>query len=163
MSDLVLKLPGVFKERKCISQDLSNEFEDVYQEVPAYSVDTKTGDFLNKSNLPILKKVGVRNIQEQIDSFLDDCDIYKIIDRIVLTGDDSFLNRNIGTFGDFVDLPDNLNDLNEFVSKAFDKKIDNDIVKAAINKTLTSSDFNELIKKQVDLALANSKGSDNNE
>lgn len=153
--------PSPYSEMKKSSQDLSNEFEDVFEEIPPYSVDIKTGDLINKTSLPIIKKVGKVNVQEKIQSFADEVDIYKILERVAISGDTNLLNRRIGSFGDFVNLPDNLNDFNDYVKKAFSNSsnLPDDLIKAALNNSIKSGELESLISKHVQKAMEVSKKS----
>jgi hypothetical protein len=146
-----VRFRGPYDKVSKSSQDLSNIYEDVYEEIPAYSIDVKTGDFLNKSNVPVLKKLGKKNIQEQIDSYKDDCDVYKILERVAAVGDPTLLNRRVGSFGDFVDLPDNINDFNGMCNSTFDKtkNISKDLLQAAINEKLSKVDLDKVINNHV--------------
>lgn len=129
--------------------DYSNIFVDVFEEIPPYSIDVKTGEFLNKTNVPVFKKVGVRNIQEDIQSYHDDCNIYKILERVALSGDESILRQRVGSFGDFVNLPDNINDFNEFCAGVVAKSNDPEVVKIALNQALTDKQVLEAISTYV--------------
>lgn len=142
--------------------NLSNKFEDVYEEIPPYAVDVVTGELLNKTPDPILKCIGKKNIFEEIQSFRDDCDIYKILERVAISGDTSFLNRRVGLFGDFVNLPDNINDFNQYVKKVFDENqnVSKEVLEAAINSSLSSSELEALIAKHVNAAIASQKNND---
>lgn len=51
-----------------------------------------------------------------IQSFKDECDISNIVNRVIMTGDASLLQRRSSTFGDFTDLPSDLHSL-EMVMK----------------------------------------------
>lgn len=142
--------PGVKKT----GQDLSRETEKVFIEVPPFAVNEK-GEFLNKTDSPILKENGVVNVQEKIQSFKDDVDIYKILEKVALTGDTSILNQKIGSFADLVNLPDNVNDMNEYIKKATDVEgVSKDILEAAVNEKLSSEDMEKLIAKKVSEAIA---------
>lgn len=153
--------PGPYSKMKKSSQDLSNVFEDVFEEIPPYSVDIKTGDLINKTSLPIIKKVGKVNVQEKIQSFVDDVDIYKILERVAISGDTNLFNRRIGTFGDFVNLPDNLNDFNDYVRKSFSNSsnLPDELIKAALNNSIKSGELESLISKHVEKAIESSKKS----
>lgn len=151
----IFVFPGPYSKMKKSGQDLSRKFEDVYQEIPPYAVDIKTGELLNKTPDPILIKVGTRNIFEYIQSFKDDVDIYKILEKVAISGDDSFLNRRIGQFGDFVMLPDNINDLNSYIKSIFDNNtnVPKDILDAAINSSIVGADLEAIIAKHVNQAV----------
>lgn len=102
-------------------QDLSNEFEDVYTEIAPYAVDPKTGKFLNDSSIPKVVKTGRINIQERIQSFAEDVDIYRILEKFAYSDDMSLINKHVANYGDISDMPDNLNDIalktNAFIDK----------------------------------------------
>lgn len=51
-----------------------------------------------------LEKSGVRNVQEEIDSYEESCDLNSIIARY-MSGDTEALSRNIMNFGDFTKFP----------------------------------------------------------
>lgn len=147
----------IYGGRPKTAQNLFVEFVDVYQEIPPYAVDTKTGDLLNKTPDPILINVGKKNIVEEIQSYSDSVNIYKILERCALSGDMSFLNRRVGTFGDFVNLPDNINELNDFCNSIFEKNknVSKSILEAAINKSLTSGDLAKIINDHVNGIIEN--------
>lgn len=140
--------PGVVKT----GQDLSNTKEPIYKELPPYAVDEKTGEFLNKSSFPKLVKVGEVDVQEQIQSYADDVDIYKILERYALSGgDNTIINRSVGTFGDFVDIPDNLHDFDMYVGSQIDsiKKFDPDLAKVILSEASSEADIKAAIDKYV--------------
>lgn len=145
--------------------DYSNPMEDIYIEVPPYSVNTETGDLLNKSPFPIRKKVGQRNIDEIIQSYAYDCDIYKILEKVAISGDNSLLNRKIGTFADYINLPDNLNELNEFCDSIVAKHstVDKKILQAAINEALNGEALKDVISQYVTEQINLNNGGNDNE
>lgn len=134
------------------SFDYSNPMEDVFIEVPPYSVDLETGDLLNKTPYPILKKVGQRNVDDIIQSYAYDCDIYKILEKVAISGDYSLLNVRPGSYGDYLNLPDNLNDLNNYCNNlvAKNSNVDPGVIKAAINEALTGDELKAVISKLVE-------------
>lgn len=105
--------------------DCSDPFQKTYKELPPYAVDPETKKILNKKSVPILVEDEPFNIDEYIQSFKDDCDIYTILEKFALTGctDTSLINKGVMSFGDISELPDNFNDLNEYFEKA-NKKLD---------------------------------------
>ena len=119
-----MKFQGMFQiNNSKTKQDISNNLVPVYQLLKPYAIDTKTGEFLNKSSEPILKKVCDKDIDEEIQSYKDSVDIYKLIERAVLSGDQNMLNQRVGTFADIFGIPDNIND--------FYAKFDSNLSKAA--------------------------------
>lgn len=111
---------GVVKSK----MDYSNPLQDRWKEIPPYAVDLETGKIINKLSVPVLVPDEPFNIDEYIQSFKDDCDIYTILEKFALTGctDTSLINKGVMSFGDISDLPDNFNDLNEYFEAA-NKKI----------------------------------------
>lgn len=95
-------------------QDLSNRFEDVYKEIAPYTKD-ENGKFLNETSEPMLIKTGQIDVQEKIQSYLDDCDIYKILQKAAMADDMSLLNRQAGFYGDISAVPTNYNDFADLV------------------------------------------------
>lgn len=139
------------------AQDLSNELEEVFIELPPFAIDEE-GNFLNKTASPILKSNGFVNVQEKIQSFKDDVDIYKILEKVALTGDSSFLNKKIGTFADICDLPDNVNDMNDYIKKTTNTEgISEDILKAAVADSISTEQMQALIAAEVEKAMAAQK------
>lgn len=95
------------------SQDLSNQYEQTYIELEPYARNDK-GEFLNDSPFPKLVEGEKVNVQEQIDSYFEDVDIYSILKKVAATGDFSYLNRKAGFYADISNLPNNYNDLNNY-------------------------------------------------
>ena len=110
---------------KKTAEDCSDPYQKTYKELPPYAVDPETKKILNKKSVPILVEDEPFNIDEYIQSFKDDCDIYTILEKFALTGctDTSLINKGVMSFGDISELPDNFNDLNEYFEKA-NKKLD---------------------------------------
>lgn len=95
------------------SQDLSREYEQTYIELAPFARNEK-GEFLNDSPFPKLVEGEKVNIQERINSFFEDVDLYSILKKVSLTGDLSYLDKKAGFYGDFSNLPNNYNDLNNY-------------------------------------------------
>lgn len=124
-------------------QDLSNEIEDVYTEVPAFAVDPETGDFMNKSSVPQLVKTGSINVKEKIQSFAKDVDIYSILERFAYNEDASIINARACSYGDISELPDNLNDYAKFVDIHFNKlkELNPELAKMVLDENVKPSDI----------------------
>ena len=89
-------------------------------EIPPYAVDKESGEILNKTSRKILKRGDDFNFYEKIQSYKDDVDIYSILSKYSMSGDESLINQRVGTFSDVYDIPDNINDFtkaNELKSK----------------------------------------------
>lgn len=102
-------------------QDLSNELEDVYEEISAFAVDPSTGDFMNKSSVPVLKFAGKVNVHEKIQSYAKEVDLYHILEKFAYSGDQAIINARECGYGDISEFPDNLNDYCDLVNKQFNK------------------------------------------
>ena len=105
---------------KKTAEDCSDPYQKTYKELPPYAVDPETKKILNKKSVPVLVEDEPFNIDEYIQSFKDDCDIYTILEKFALTGctDQSLINKGVMSFGDISELPDNFNDLNEYFENA---------------------------------------------
>uniref|UniRef100_A0AAU8AZB1 Internal scaffolding protein n=1 Tax=Dulem virus 197 TaxID=3145674 RepID=A0AAU8AZB1_9VIRU len=99
-------------------QDLTRQTEDVLMEVAPYAIDTDTGEFINKSPNSKLIKNGTINIQDKIQSYRDECDLYTVLNKVAKTGDVSLLHQRVGTFADIGDLPDNFHSMTEYLAAA---------------------------------------------
>ena len=139
------------------AQDLSNVYEDVYTEVPPYAKD-ENGKFINATSEPVIKKTGRVNVQEKIQSFRDDVDIYKILEKMALAGQplsDVYVDEN--SVLDYSNIPDNINDFNAWVSANYDallslpKELSSMIIKDDFNEAEFNKAFNEYYspKKEV--------------
>lgn len=99
-----------------ITQDLSNPYQDLIEEIPSFTKD-ENGKWLNDSSLPKFVVKGKINVQEGIQSFADDVDIYKILEKFAATGDESIINRNVGFYYDISNIPTNFNDFQAALEK----------------------------------------------
>lgn len=142
-------------------EDCSNPFQKRYKEIPPYAVDVSTGKIVNKKSVAVLVPDEDFNIDEYIQSFKEECDIYTILEKFALTGctDTSLINKNVMSFGDISELPDNFNDLNEYFESA-NKKI-NEFSKELAQKVLDNDISVDSIQKdlnaQIEAAEASAK------
>lgn len=149
----------MFKVRKFIDgvertpQDLSNSLIPVYNELPPFAVDLDTGKLLNPSRDPIKTPAGFMDIQEKIESYRDECDIYKILQKVIVSNDTSFLNRKVGTFADLANLPDNFNDLHLYVNSV-GRDVEPDVLKIALSDAMTSPQVLEAIGSYVNKKIS---------
>ena len=134
-------------------QDLSRKFEEVFTEIAPFSYDKDSGEILNKTSKPIIKKIGNVNVYDKIQSYKQDCDIYTILSRFSKTGDTSLLNQRVGFFGDIINIPDNLHDFNKYNADLAEKlkKFSPELQEAI--KGNDSATLSDLIHKEVMLAL----------
>lgn len=147
---------------KKVAQDLSNSLIDIYSELPPFAIDLDTGKLLNPERDPKKVLAGKRDLQEEIESYRDDCDIYKILAKVAASGDTSFLNRKVGTFADLAHLPDNMNDLHFYVSN-LPNNVDNDVLKIALGDAMTSPEVVKAIGDYVNKKISNNNEVINNE
>ena len=142
-----IKFPTMFEnENEKTGLDYSNPYEDVYEEIPPYTKG-HDGKWLNDTSEPIIVKTGKINIQEKIDSFKDEVDIYKILERVAMSGEDISCRGN--QCFDISSIPTNINDFTDYVSahmeilQSLPKEISSLIIK---------DDFNQA---DLDLAIKN--------
>lgn len=137
------------------SLDYSRTKEPIYKELPPYACDVETGEVLNNSSEVKIVQVGEIDIDEKIQSYHDDVDIYRILEKFALTGDSSLVNRRIGTFGDIVDIPDNVNDFAKYVDAQIDKlkEMDPKIASAVVRENISASELESIIQESVKSAL----------
>lgn len=139
-----------------IKQDLSNEFEDTFQEIEPYAIDPKTGKFLNDSSVPKIVSTGKVNVKEKIQSFAKEVDLYSILEKFAYSGDSALLNARPCDYGDISDMPDNLNDFALRVNAQLDKltSLNPDLAKMVIDDKYTAQDIenkaNEIAKARID-------------
>ena len=163
VKDVMAFQKPIFRNQWCnpykpIFQDLSNEFEDTYEEIPPFSRDEK-GNWLNDTSVPKLVSTGKINIQERIQSFFDDVDIYKILERFAYTGDMALFSQRESYENDIdiSSIPTNFNDFNDYYNHFRDElsKVNPDIARLILDDKVLSSDieakakdiFNERLNK----------------
>lgn len=157
----------IFRSQWCnpykpIFQDLSNELEDTFEEIPPFTKDEK-GNWLNDTSVAKLVPAGKINIQERIQSFFDDVDIYKILERFAYTGDMALFNQRQAYDNDIdiSSIPTNFNDFNDYYNYYRDElsKVNPDIARLILDDKVLSSDieakardiYNERVKKYNDV------------
>ena len=126
-------------------QDLSRIYEQTYKELAPYERNEK-GEFLNDSPFPKLVSAEKVNIQERIDSFYEDVDLYHILARVAVTGDVSPLNVKTGFYADISNIPNNYNDINVYyknLSSEFNKL--DPKLKELISSGLTGDDLDKAL------------------
>lgn len=136
-------------------QKCDTHFVEQFIEIPPLAIDEKTGEVLNKTLVPILKEVEPFNFYEKIQSYKDDCDIYSILAKFQKTGDINLLMgaKSYKNFGDYYNIPDNINDFDNLVKKAQkDIKQYSEEQKATIlsgNDEQVNSLIADLVKKEM--------------
>lgn len=146
-------------------QDLSNELEDVYQEIQPFAVDPKTGEFLNNSSIPKVVKTGQINVQEKIQSFATDVELYHILEKFAYSEDSAIINQKPCAYGDISEMPDNLNDYAQFVNKHIDKltSLNPELAKMVLDESATPEQIEAKAKEIYQARIeAQSKVKDNN-
>ena len=134
----------------------SYERERIYQN-PGSPIEYDYGFKVDKKGEKFLVPIGEYNIQDKIDSYLDSCDLRKIIERFKVTGDESILNIRKGFYGDITDMPSNYMDvLNLKIQaeemfnalSAEDKlKFNNDVDQFLV--AIGSDEFKSVVKEEV--------------
>lgn len=69
-------------DNKVFAVDYSYPMQEQYEEIPPFSKNNETGEILNDTPYPILRKKDDINIDDYINSF-DDCDIYSLLKNLV--------------------------------------------------------------------------------
>lgn len=126
-----------------IYQDLSREEEDVFQELIPYAIDPETGKFLNDSSVPKLVQTGKVNVQERIQSFAKECDLYSILEKFAYSDDPALINARACQYGDISELPNNLNDYTAFVDYHYEelKKMNPELAKLVLDENVKAEDI----------------------
>ena len=136
-------------------QDLSNELEDVYEEVGPFAIDPETGQFLNDSSVPKIIAKGKINVWEKIQSFAKDVDLYTILEKFAYNDDLSLLNARACSYGDISELPNNLNDFAKCVDVHLDKlkELNPELAKMVIDDSYSPADIeakaNEILNERI--------------
>jgi len=147
------------------AEDCSDPYQKRYKEIPPYAVDTETKNIINKKSVPVLVEDEPFNIDEYIQSFKDECDIYTILEKFALTGctDTSLINKGVMSFGDISELPDNMNDMNEYFDNLNKKlaEFNEDTAKQILDENVSvdkiQADLTEKISKAAEAAAAKEK------
>lgn len=119
--------------------DASNTKEKLFKEILPYTKDEK-GKFLNDSPESIFVECGYVDIQEKIQSYAKECDIYSILEKFAASGDDSFINRSVGVYTDITGIPQNLNDFNDLVNSNIDDvmSLPDEVQRAILNNDMST-------------------------
>lgn len=124
-------------------QDLSNEIEDVFEEIQPYTIDPQTGDFLNKLSIPVIMPTGKVNVHERIQSFAKEVDLYSILEKFAYSDDPSLVNARPCAYGDISELPNDLNGFAMFVNNQFNKLNDMnpELAKMVVDESVSAEDI----------------------
>ena len=92
-------------ETKIIMSDLISIIIPVYNSLSPFAKDDK-GKIINDTNTYKRFKVGERNLQEIIDSNIEQCNYYRLIDAFNASGDINILNvKPNNNYGDVSNVP----------------------------------------------------------
>lgn len=134
--------------RKRLAVDLSRKLVPQFIEIPPYAKDPDTGKFLNESPYPKLKEIDPKDIQKEIDSYAQDCDIYNIIRRSQQGLDVSYAFKD-KQYADISNIPDNkLDQIAQ--AEAVSKVPLTDDVKEALLSNMTDEEILAILKKKVE-------------
>lgn len=138
------------------AQDLSREIEDVYTEITPYAVDPDTGKFLNDSSVPKIIKTGTVNVQERIQSFAKEVDLYSILEKFAYSDDPALVNARPCAYGDLSELPNDLNGFSMFVNAQFNKlnEMNPELAKLVVDENVTSEQIQSKAKEILDARIA---------
>ncbi len=102
-------------DNKVFAVDYSNPMREQFEEIPPFSKNNETGEILNDTPYPILRKKDDINFDDYINSF-DDCDIYSLLKNLATSPakmaeaclkpsdcyDTTILPKNIHEANDFI-------------------------------------------------------------
>lgn len=138
--------------RKRLAVDLSRRFIPQFIEIPPYAKDSDTGKYLNESPYPKLKELDPKDIQKEIDSYAQDCDIYNIIRRSQQGLDVSYAFKE-KQYADISNIPENkLDQISQ--AEAVSKVGLSDDVKEALLSNMTNEEILAILKKKVEADTA---------
>ena len=138
--------------RKRLAVDLSRKLMPQFIELPPYAKDPDTGKYLNESPYPKLKELDPKDIQKEIDSYAQDCDIYNIIRRSQQGLDTSYAFKE-KQYADISDIPqNNLDQLAQ--AEQISKVAISDDVKEALLSNMTNEEILAILKKKVEADTA---------
>lgn len=131
---------------KPVGIDCSNTKEKLYEEILPYTKD-ENGKLINDSPYSIFVEKGYVDIQEKIQSYAKECDIYSILEKFANSGDESFIQKSVGYYGDISSVPTNLNDFNDLVNNGIDNimAMPEEIGKAILNDSLSTDEVVDTI------------------
>lgn len=138
--------------RKRLAVDLSRKFIPQFIEIPPYAKDPDTGKFLNESPYAKLKELDPKDIQKEIDSYAQDCDIYNIIRRSQQGLDVSYAFKE-KQYADISNIPEN--NLDQIAqAESISKVVISDDVKEALLSNMTNEEILAILKKKVEADTA---------
>lgn len=138
--------------RKRLAVDLSRKLIPQFIEIPPYAKDPDTGKYLNESPYPKLKELDPKDIQKEIDSYAQDCDIYNIIRRSQQGLDVSYAFKD-KQYADVSNIPDN--QLDQIAqAEQISKVAISDDVKEALLSNMTNEEILAILKKKVEADTA---------
>ena len=136
--------------------DLSNEMEDIFIEVQPYAVDPETGKFLNDSSVPKIIPNGKVNVQERIQSFAKEVDLYSILEKFAYSDDVALINARQCGYGDISSIPNNINDIALMARASIDKleSMNPELAKMVLDSNVSAEAIqnraNEIYNSRVD-------------
>ena len=120
--------------------DYSRKTEKRFKEVPPYAVDLD-GKIINKKSVPVLVEDEPFDVDEYIQSFKDETDIYTILEKFAMTGctDTTLINKGVMSFGDISELPDNINEMNDYYKSVEAKlnEMSSDLAKQVLDDSIS--------------------------
>ena len=144
-----MKFLDMWTGRKKSGLDYSRKLEKQYVEIPPYARDDK-GKFINDSARPILKEIDSLDVDAYIQSFKEDTDIYKILEKAYYANDVNYLQKKAGGFyGDVSDLP-----ADPFAMEELNKNIVEAMVSGAVkdsNNIESTEENNEVNNENVEV------------
>jgi len=126
-----------FKLKKEIKREknfIGGEMQEQFIEIPPYTKDPDNEDkWLNNTNEYILVKKDPINIQEYINSFKEETDLYSILERVA-KGETGLLNKKQSlNINDISEIPNNINEQKEYLNKLENLSKEIEKLKAKVN------------------------------
>lgn len=153
-----------YKDELIVS-DCSDPYAEIFEEVPPFAIDPDTKKFINDSSQPKLISKGKINIQERIDSFGREVDIYSILERFAYGEDESLLKARKCEYGDISELPNDLNGYANYVDAHFKnlKDMNPDLAKKIFDENYSPEDIEKEAIKIYQMRLEDFEKQNQNE
>lgn len=135
--------------------DLSRKYETQYKLVRPYSKD-ENGKVINQTPFNRLVEVGKIDIEESIQSYAESTDFGKIIEKYVLSGyDERLVDVRAGQYLDISNIPDNINDFNEYFDSLKFENYSKELKDAIVNNP---DNLDNAINAEIDKILLSKYG-----
>lgn len=131
----------------------------IFDTLAPYAKNEK-GQVINNTPFYVVAKIGEFNIDEKIQSFVDDTDLYRILEKFAYNDDMTLLNVNSGFYGDISGMPDNKNDFDNYFKsniEFFRNNYSKDIQKMILDDSKSVDDIISAFTKEYEDAVKSSQ------